>query len=154
MSAVTVILNRAQQGDPQAAAELLPLARELRDLTRRFGARLLINDRVDVALAVAAVLVAWGLLAIPFVRVGPPDFEGPFVAAADQAVVAALRRALVLHDLDDALVAVAQPRLFAPQHTHEVGVPQRHHGVWSDDAYTLTSATSDVAARFGIGSPR
>ncbi len=36
------------------AAELLPLAMELRDLTRRFGARLLINDRIDVALAVDA----------------------------------------------------------------------------------------------------
>ena len=36
------------------AAELLPLAMELRDLTRRFAARLLINDRIDVALAVDA----------------------------------------------------------------------------------------------------
>lgn len=36
------------------AAELYPLALELRDLTRRFGARLLINDRIDVALAVEA----------------------------------------------------------------------------------------------------
>jgi thiamine-phosphate pyrophosphorylase len=34
--------------------ELLPLALELRALTRRFGARLLINDRIDVAQAVAA----------------------------------------------------------------------------------------------------
>jgi len=36
------------------AAELLPLARELRELTRRHGARLLINDRIDIALAVEA----------------------------------------------------------------------------------------------------
>lgn len=36
------------------AADLLPLARELRDLTRRYDARLLINDRIDLALAVQA----------------------------------------------------------------------------------------------------
>ncbi|OHB26085.1 MAG: thiamine-phosphate diphosphorylase [Desulfuromonadaceae bacterium GWC2_58_13] len=36
------------------ARELLPLARELRLLTHDFGARLLINDRIDVALAVEA----------------------------------------------------------------------------------------------------
>ena len=34
--------------------ELLPLAQELRTLTRQHGARLLINDHVDVALAVDA----------------------------------------------------------------------------------------------------
>lgn len=34
--------------------ELLPLALELRQLTRRFGAKLLINDRIDIAQAVAA----------------------------------------------------------------------------------------------------
>jgi thiamine-phosphate pyrophosphorylase len=34
--------------------ELLPLALELRALTCRFGARLLINDRIDIAQAVAA----------------------------------------------------------------------------------------------------
>lgn len=36
------------------ARELLPLARELRQLTREYGACLLINDRIDVALAVEA----------------------------------------------------------------------------------------------------
>ena len=36
------------------ARQLLELALELRGLTRRYGARLLINDRVDVALAVDA----------------------------------------------------------------------------------------------------
>jgi thiamine-phosphate pyrophosphorylase len=34
--------------------ELYPLALELRQLTRAYGARLLINDRIDVALAVEA----------------------------------------------------------------------------------------------------
>jgi thiamine-phosphate pyrophosphorylase len=37
-----------------SAAELLPLAQELRDLTRRYDARLLLNDHIDLALAVQA----------------------------------------------------------------------------------------------------
>jgi len=40
-----------REKDLSAAAQL-PLARQLRDLTRRYGARLLVNDRVDLALAV------------------------------------------------------------------------------------------------------
>ncbi len=36
------------------ASELVDLAQDLRELCRRYGARLLINDRVDVALAVGA----------------------------------------------------------------------------------------------------
>jgi thiamine-phosphate pyrophosphorylase len=47
------------------AAELLPLARQLRDLTRRHGARLLINDRVDLALAVHADGVHLGGRSLP-----------------------------------------------------------------------------------------
>jgi thiamine-phosphate pyrophosphorylase len=47
------------------AAELLPLARQLRDLTRIHGARLLINDRVDVALAVGADGVHLGGQSLP-----------------------------------------------------------------------------------------
>ena len=47
------------------AAELLPLAMELRDLTRRFAARLLINDRIDVALAVDADGVHLGGHSLP-----------------------------------------------------------------------------------------
>jgi thiamine-phosphate pyrophosphorylase len=37
-----------------SALELLELARPLRDLTRQSGAKLFINDRLDVALAIAA----------------------------------------------------------------------------------------------------
>jgi thiamine-phosphate pyrophosphorylase len=48
-----------------SAAELLPLAIELRALTRRFAARLLINDRIDVALAVAADGVHLGGHSLP-----------------------------------------------------------------------------------------
>lgn len=36
------------------AAVLFELATRLRELTRRYGARLLINDRIDIALAIAA----------------------------------------------------------------------------------------------------
>ncbi|MHB8707937.1 MAG: thiamine phosphate synthase [Desulfuromonadales bacterium] len=48
-----------------SAAELLPLAAELRDLTRRFDARLLINDRIDVALAIDADGVHLGGHSLP-----------------------------------------------------------------------------------------
>lgn len=37
-----------------SAAELLPLAQELRELTRRYDALLLLNDHIDLALAVQA----------------------------------------------------------------------------------------------------
>jgi thiamine-phosphate pyrophosphorylase len=48
-----------------SAAELYPLARELRELTARYGARLLINDRLDVALAVEADGVHLGGHSLP-----------------------------------------------------------------------------------------
>jgi len=47
------------------AAELLPLAQQLRELTTRHGARLLINDRLDVALAVGADGVHLGGHSLP-----------------------------------------------------------------------------------------
>jgi len=47
------------------AAELFPLARELRELTRRHGARLFVNDRLDVALAVGADGVHLGGHSLP-----------------------------------------------------------------------------------------
>lgn len=47
------------------AVELLPLAEELRTLTRAFDARLLINDRIDVALAVEADGVHLGGHSLP-----------------------------------------------------------------------------------------
>lgn len=48
-----------------SARELLPLARELRELTRTFGAKLLINDRIDVALATEADGVHLGGHSLP-----------------------------------------------------------------------------------------
>ena len=48
-----------------SAAELLPLAKELRDLTKQYNARLLINDRVDLALAVQADGVHLGGHSLP-----------------------------------------------------------------------------------------
>lgn len=47
------------------AAELYPLALELRSLTREFGARLLLNDRIDIALAVEADGVHLGGHSLP-----------------------------------------------------------------------------------------
>lgn len=47
------------------AADLLALARLLRELTRRAGARLFINDRVDVALAAEADGVQRGHTSLP-----------------------------------------------------------------------------------------
>jgi len=53
-----------REKDLSAAAQL-PLARQLRDLTRRYGARLLVNDRVDLALAVGADGVHLGGHSLP-----------------------------------------------------------------------------------------
>ncbi|MBW6463617.1 MAG: thiamine phosphate synthase [Firmicutes bacterium] len=47
------------------AAELYPLALELRKLTREFAAKLLINDRIDLALAVDADGVHLGNHSLP-----------------------------------------------------------------------------------------
>lgn len=48
-----------------SAADLFPLALELRALTLQYGARLLINDRIDVALAVGADGVHLGEHSLP-----------------------------------------------------------------------------------------
>ena len=48
-----------------SAAELLTLAQPLRELTRRVGARLFINDRLDVALAAEADGVQRGHTSLP-----------------------------------------------------------------------------------------
>lgn len=48
-----------------SAAELYPLALALRELTREFSARLLINDRIDLALAVDADGVHLGSHSLP-----------------------------------------------------------------------------------------
>jgi thiamine-phosphate pyrophosphorylase len=48
-----------------SAAELLPLALEVRDLTRHYDAALLINDRIDIALAVQADGVHLGEHSLP-----------------------------------------------------------------------------------------
>lgn len=48
-----------------SAAELYPLALELRELTREFSAKLLINDRIDLALAVDADGVHLGNHSLP-----------------------------------------------------------------------------------------
>jgi thiamine-phosphate pyrophosphorylase len=47
------------------AGQMYELAVELRELTRTFGAKLMINDRVDIALAVAADGVQLGKSSLP-----------------------------------------------------------------------------------------
>lgn len=47
------------------AAELYPIALEMRELTRRYGAKFLVNDRIDVALAVEADGVHLGGASLP-----------------------------------------------------------------------------------------
>ena len=60
---LTVVVEAALRGGARAIqlrekdlapCDLLPLAQEIRQLTRAYGARLLINDRIDVAWAVDA----------------------------------------------------------------------------------------------------
>ena len=72
-----------------AVRDLLGLAHTLRDSTRRHGARLLINDRADVALAVGAdgVQRAGTSLPVSALRaISPPGFLiGASVHAVDEA---------------------------------------------------------------------
>ncbi len=70
------------------AAALLPLAQELRSLTRRYGARLLINDRIDVALAVDACGVHLGGHSLPTTvarrLLGPEKLIGVSTHSSDE----------------------------------------------------------------------
>jgi thiamine-phosphate pyrophosphorylase len=78
-----------------AVRDLLGLAHALRDSTRRHGARLLINDRADVALAVGAdgVQRAGTSLPVSALRaISPPGF---LIGAS-------------VHDIDEARVAAAE----------------------------------------------
>jgi thiamine-phosphate pyrophosphorylase len=74
------------------ARELYPLARELREITRRAGARLLINDRIDVALAVEAdgVHLGGGSLPVQIARrlLGPGRLLGVSTHAVAETVAA------------------------------------------------------------------
>lgn len=73
--------------------DLLPLALELRALTRRFGARLLINDRIDIAQAVAAdgVHLAGSSLPTAMARhlLGPSALIGVSTHQRDEVLTAA-----------------------------------------------------------------
>jgi thiamine-phosphate pyrophosphorylase len=71
--APTIQLREKEQG----AGEVLPLARELRALTREHDALFFVNDRVDLALAVEADGVHLGPLDLPVGEVRasvPPGF--------------------------------------------------------------------------------
>jgi thiamine-phosphate pyrophosphorylase len=75
-------------------AELLGLAVELREITRRYGALLLVNDRVDVALAADADGVHLGQGGMP-------------VAAARRLLGPARRIGVSVHTLAEAAAAAA-----------------------------------------------
>jgi thiamine-phosphate pyrophosphorylase len=74
--------------------KLLALAQELRSITREFGAKLFINDRVDVAVAVDADGVHLGHQSIP-------------VDAARKVVGTSMLIGVSTHDLDEAKAAEA-----------------------------------------------
>jgi len=75
-----------------AAGQLFALACELRKLTREYGARLLINDRIDVALAVAADGVQLGKAGLPVAEarriLGNERLIGYSAHSADEALQA------------------------------------------------------------------
>lgn len=77
-----------------SAAELYLLAREMRQLTREFGARLLLNDRIDIALAVDADGVHLGGHSLPVAAarrlLGPDRLIGLSTHHADEVRDAAL----------------------------------------------------------------
>ncbi len=76
-----------------SATELLPLARELRELTDRYDARLLINDHIDIALAVHADGVHLGGHSLPTdiirQRIGPDLLIGVSTHSKDEISLAA-----------------------------------------------------------------
>ena len=76
------------------AGRLFELAVELRQLTRKYGAKLLINDRIDVALAVAADGVHLGKAGLPVAEarriLGSERLIGYSAHSADEAVQAQL----------------------------------------------------------------
>ncbi|NDY42660.1 thiamine phosphate synthase [Dissulfurirhabdus thermomarina] len=70
--------------------DLLPLALELRDLTRRHGARLLVNDRVDVALAAGADGVHLAATSLPVAAVRRITGPGFLVGVSTHSVAEVL----------------------------------------------------------------
>jgi thiamine-phosphate pyrophosphorylase len=87
---VRAVQLREKDLSPRA---LFPLALELRQLTRRFGARLLINERLDLAQAVAAdgVHLAGSSLPTAVARrlLGPQALIGVSTHSASEAFAAA-----------------------------------------------------------------
>jgi len=77
-----------------AAGQLLELAVELRQLTREYGAKLLINDRIDVALAAGADGVHLGKAGLPVPEarriLGSKRLIGYSAHSADEALQAQL----------------------------------------------------------------
>lgn len=76
------------------AGQLFELAVELRQLTREYGAKLLVNDRIDVALAVAADGVHLGKAGLPVAEarrlLGSERLIGYSAHSTDEAIQAQL----------------------------------------------------------------
>ena len=87
MSAVTVILNRAQQGDPQAAEELLPL---VYDELRRVAASKMAQEKMHQTLQPTALVHDAWLRLVRDPKHQDWDSRGHFFAAAE-----AMRRILI-----------------------------------------------------------
>jgi thiamine-phosphate pyrophosphorylase len=118
------------------AGALLESARELRALTRRFGALLFVNDRVDVALAAEADAVQLGFRSPPLRRVRP-WFPGAIGMSCHTA------RDLERAALGGASYAVLSPVFGVPEKGEPLGVPQLERFV--------AESTLPVVALGGIG---
>jgi RNA polymerase sigma factor (TIGR02999 family) len=122
MSAVTVILNRAQQGDPQAAEELLPL---VYDELRRVAASKMAQEKGHQTLQPTALVhEAWLKL-----NDGNPDglwnSRGHFFAAAAEAmrrilIDRARRREALRHGAGQERVEVEEVEIAAPAQDGEL----------------------------------
>lgn len=75
-----------------SSRELLILAAELREMTSGFGAKLLINERTDIALAVGADGVHVGKMSLPITQIrkllGPGQLIGYSAHSVEEALLA------------------------------------------------------------------
>lgn len=97
---LTEVVHRALDGGVRAVqlrekdlsgAELYRLASELRRLTSGFGARLIINDRPDIALATGADGVHIGVNSLPLAAVRRVLGEGKLIGYSAHSIEEALR---------------------------------------------------------------
>jgi len=98
---ISTVVRKALQGGVRAVQlrekdlsshELFMLAAELRDMTSHFGAKLFINDRTDIALAVGADGVHAGKSSLPLPQIrkllGPSQLIGYSAHSVEEALLA------------------------------------------------------------------